>query len=285
MPRLTVFFLVPVVAFILCLTVFPLAFSLYLSLSNYNLLTGASGAQFVGFRNFEEGFPDFFSSLIVIVEFVAMAVPVEIALGLGIALLMLELPRMRRIMTPIIMMPIAIPGIAAGLMWRYMYEPDIGIINGLLLTAGMIRSPLSWLGLVETALPSLVMVDIWNWTPFTSLIILAGLYGLPREPFEAAEVEGASAFAKFRYLTLPMLRPVILVAFIFRLFDALNFFQVPFITTGGGPGAITETVAIYLYILGFRELTIGHAAAISYIMLIVTVILSYPAVKWLQKPR
>ena len=239
----------------------------------------------VGFGNFEEGLPGFFASLIVIVEFVGMAVPVEVVLGLGIALLMLEQPRIRRIMTPIIMMPIAIPGIAAGLMWRYMFEPDIGIINGLLLAVGIVRSPIDWLGLPATALPSLVMVDIWNWTPFTALIILAGLFGLPREPFEAAEVFGASAFAKFRYLTLPMLRRVILVAFIFRLFDALNFFQVPFITTGGGPGSLTETVPVYLYILGFRQLTIGHAAAFSYMMLIITVALSYPAVKWLQKAR
>jgi multiple sugar transport system permease protein len=283
MPRPTIFFLLPVVIFILCLTVFPLAFSLYLSFSNYNLLTGGS-AQFVGLRNFEQ-LSGFLASLIVIIEFVAMAVPLQIVLGLGIALLMLEQPRIRRIMTPLITIPIAIPGIAAGLMWRYMYEADIGIINGVLLAVGIIRSPINWLGLPQTALFSLVMVDVWNWTPFTALIMLAGLCALPREPFEAADVFGASAFAKFRYLTLPMLRPAILVALIFRLFDALNFFQVPFITTGGGPGAVTETVPIYLYILGFRQLTIGHAAAVSYVMLIITVILSYPAVKWLQKPK
>jgi multiple sugar transport system permease protein len=283
LPRPPTLFLLPIVVFIISLTVFPLFFSVYLSFQNYNLITPAS-ARFTGLDNFKD-LSGLVTSLVVILEFVAMAVPLEIILGLGIAVLLAEQSRISRMMTALIVIPVAIPGIAGGLMWRYMFQADIGIVNSVLSALGIITSPISWLGAPQTALPSLVVIDAWNWTPFTALIMLAGLYSLPREPFEAADLDGASAVSKFRYLTLPMLRPILLVAFIFRLFDALNFFQVPFITTAGGPGTTTQTVPIYLYIVGFQGLTIGRAAALSYIMLVITMILSYPAVRWLQKPK
>jgi multiple sugar transport system permease protein len=165
-----------------------------------------------------------------------------------------------------------LPPIVAAVIFKIIYIPDFGIINWFLSLIGI--EGIIWEASANTALLSLILVDIWEWTPFMFLILLAGLQAIPLDPYEAAEVDGATKFQIFRDITFPLLRPAVLIALLLRIMDTLRIFDQIFIMTGGGPANATETMSLYIYRHGFRFSNIGYATAMSFIMLILTLLIS-----------
>lgn len=162
--------------------------------------------------------------------------------------------------------------VVVGIIWRLMYNPDLGMLNYFLTLFGF--SPVNWTGMPGTALPSVMMADIWEWTPFMALIMLAGLHALPRGPFEAASVDGASWWQTLRYVTLPLLSPAMLVALLIRLMDSFKTFDLIFVLTQGGPGMSTEILNYYTYRYGFKFFHMGYASALSWLLVVVVTIIS-----------
>lgn len=260
---------------------YPFIFSLWLSLQDYRL-TRINDVQFVGFENF--GFiatdQSFLNAMGNTISFVASAVIFELILGLSLALLIQKLLIFRGFVRSILLAPMFITPIAVGLMFRFLLNSEIGIIPFYLLRFGV---SLDWFG-PELALFSIVLIDVWQWTPFMLLMFLAGLEALPKTPFEAARVDGAGRWLTFSSITLPMLRPVIVVALIIRALDAFKVFEYVFAITRGGPGNSTETIMYYIYQTGFRFFRMGEAAAAS-ILLIIFILVFVILIVNLSRPK
>lgn len=167
-----------------------------------------------------------------------------------------------------------------GIMWRLLYNPELGTLNYLLELFGF--KPINWLGEPSLALPSVIMADVWEWTPFMALILLAGLQALPRDPFEAAIVDGASPLQLFKHVTLPLLQPTIMVAVLLRMMDAFKTFDLIFVLTKGGPGMSTEVLSYYTYRYGFKFFHIGQASALSYILLAIIIFITQVLMRYLK---
>jgi multiple sugar transport system permease protein len=270
MNRSWILFLAPTVIVLLGLVVFPLVFSLSLSLHDWNVIRTAKW-KFIGLGNystilFED--PYFRKAFLVTALYLIGTVPIQFALGLGVALILYRITRkiiglLRTTMViPAIMTPIVV-----GIIWRLMYNPDMGMLNYLLSLIGL--PPVNWTGMPVSALPSVMMADIWEWTPFMALIMLAGLQALPREPLEAAVVDGASNWQALRLIILPLMSPVMLVAILIRLMDSFKTFDLIFVLTQGGPGMSTEVLNYYTYRYGFKFFHMGYASALSWLLVIV----------------
>lgn len=265
--------MLPALLFLVALSVFPLIYSLIVSFFQWNLMN-PDRRPFVGLRNFQLILtsPEFWNSLWVTMLFVLMAVSVEFVLGLGLALLLSrDLPGMR-LFRSMMIVPLVMAPIVVGLLWRFMLNRDYGVINYFVSLLGMER--IDFLSSTRLALPVIAMVDIWQWTPFMFLILLAGIQALPREPFEAAAIDGASAWATFRHITLPLLRYSIMVALLLRAIDAFRVYDLIFMMTRGGPIDATDTLSWSVYNVGFRAFRMSYAAALSWIMLIMISILA-----------
>jgi multiple sugar transport system permease protein len=273
-------FLGPTLLILLAMLAFPLVYVLNISVRSYNLTNPAAGQDFVGLENFQAvlGSSAFYSALSKSALFTAGSVSLCFVLGLAIAMLLhrfdihgLGLTR-TVILVPLILTPLVI-----GATYRFMLSFDNGIINELLELVGLSRIPL--LGDPTWAFVSIVLVDVWQWTPFAALVLLAGLESLPHEPFEAAQVDGASWWAEFRYITLPLLASPIAVVLLIRTMDAFREFDKIFIMTGGGPGTATETLPLFLYRAGFQNFNMGFAAATGIVMLVIVTVVSLMYVK------
>lgn len=226
------------------------------------------GAPFVGLSNYKTLlFEDarFWNSVKVTLIFVFTAVIVEFLLGFALAYLLKEDFWGRKAVIAFFIAPMVIPPIVSGLNWRFMYDDSIGLLNYLISFIGLERQ--AWLGNPDLALFSIILTDIWQWTPFLMLIILAGFHALPHEPFEAARVDGASNWQILKYITLPMLKQVISVGILIRTIELFRTFDTIYIMTEGGPGVVTETMSIRSYLLGFRFFSTSRACAFSLIML------------------
>lgn len=278
-----IFFVAPTVFTLLCIVIFPLIFSLSLSLHDWNLFR-QEGWQWRGLGNYADILfldPYFRQSLKVTGFFLLGTVPLQFILGLAVALILYRITRKiigflrTTLIVPAIMTPIVV-----GIIWRLMYNPDIGMLNYLLSLIGL--PPVNWTGMPMSALPSVMMADIWEWTPFMALILLAGLQALPREPYEAAVVDGASNWQTFRYITLPLLSPVMLVAILIRLMDSFKTFDLIFVLTQGGPGMSTETMNYYTYRYGFKFFHMGYASALSWLLVIIVTVISIILVKTIR---
>jgi multiple sugar transport system permease protein len=195
----------------------------------------------------------------------------SLVFGLGLALLFDRELHGMVLWRSLLIVPMVVTPVSIGLTWRMMYSDQTGVINFALGQLGLPR-PL-WIESPDTALVSVILVDIWEWTPFMFLILLAGLRSLPLSPFESAKVDGASAWQRFIYLTLPMLWPVIAVAVLLRAIDALRIFDQIFIMTRGGPAQATDLFSLFLYRTGFKHAYISYAAALSWVLLILTTVL------------
>lgn len=268
---------------LLCIVIFPLIFSLSLSLHDWNIFR-QEGWQWRGLGNYADILfldPYFRQSLKVTGFFLLGTVPLQFILGLAVALILYRITRKiigflrTTLIVPAIMTPIVV-----GIIWRLMYNPDLGMLNYLLSLIGL--PPVNWTGMPMSALPSVMMADIWEWTPFMALILLAGLQALPREPYEAAVVDGASNWQSFRYITLPLLSPVMLVAILIRLMDSFKTFDLIFVLTQGGPGMSTETMNYYTYRYGFKFFHMGYASALSWLLVIIVTVISIILVKTIR---
>ncbi|ERM00354.1 ABC transporter permease [Brucella intermedia 229E] len=252
--------------------VFPWVFTLWMSTNQWQL----GGEQsFVGFDNYLRLAADmrFWESMWHTVVYTVLSVVAPMVLGTIAALVFDSKLPMRGLLRGIFVMPMMATPVAVALVWTMMYHPQLGVLNYLLSLVGI--PPQEWIFNQNTVIPpSLVAVETWQWTPLVMLIVLGGLASMPRDPFESAEIDGANGWQKFRYITLPMILPFIMVAVIIRSIDALKSFDIIYAMTQGGPGTASETINIYLYNVAFSYYDIGYASAIAVVFFIVIIAMS-----------
>jgi len=265
--------LLPVLVYLFVLTIVPLVYVWVLSFSEYDLSRSEEMA-FVGLRNFYDCFQDvdFYNSLTVTLIYVASAVGIESVFGLGIALLLSKEFWGFTVFRSLIILPMMCTPVVAGIVWRYILSPEAGIANYFLSVLKI--PPLVWLGDPNLAMVSVVFVDIWQWTPFVVMVLIAGILSLPKEPYEAAVIDGASNWQVFYYITLPLLKNVILITILLRVIDAFKIFDQIWVLTKGGPALRTEVLSIFIYRIGLRFFSMGSAAALSIVMLFIVIGLS-----------
>lgn len=269
-----VLFISPAFIVIGVILVYPLGYSLWLSFHEWTLRGFRDGVPFVGLQNYIDLFtnPDFINSLRVTAEFVIFAVGIEFILGMGLALLLNHDLRGKHFIRAMVLLPMMCTNVVIGLTWRLLLNYEFGLVNYYLRVIGL--GPVEWLSKPAMALPAVILVDVWNTTSFVALLLLAGLQALPEEPFEAARIDGASAWQSFTYITLPLLRQTILVVLLWRMIDTFRIFDVIYLLTAGGPARATETVSIYVYRYGFQSFNLGYASAASYIMILIMLVIA-----------
>jgi multiple sugar transport system permease protein len=263
-------FLAPAVIYLIAFSVFPLLYSLFVSLQHYD--QGSASFSFVGFQNYGDLFHDsrFFGALRTSAVFVGGAVAIQVLLGTALALFFNQRLRGAWFVRGALVFPMLLTPVVVGVMWRALLNPDWGLIDTIL---GNLHMPIpNWLGNPAAAVWTLIIVDSWQWTPFVFVIVFARLQALPQDVFEAAEVDGAGAFGRFRDIVLPLLGPAIIFAAIFRGIDAFRDFALVFGLTYGGPGYSTTTLSFYTFQNGFEFNQFGYAAALAYVMVIMLVI-------------
>jgi multiple sugar transport system permease protein len=273
-------FLAPAVAVLLALSIYPLVYAIKVSLQT------TAGQQVVwSFQNFTRLASDkfFLEALAHTLVYALVALTFEFLLGLGLAVLMNQALRARSFFRAMLLVPMMLPPVVVGVVWRLMLNSNFGAINGTLKGVGIDTTALTWTASPKLAFASVIAVDIWQWTPFVFLVLLAGLQAIPQEPYEAAVIDGSSAWQTFRHVTLPLLKPAILIALLLRTMDLLRVFDQIFILTEGGPGFSTETISLYIYRTAFRFSNFGYAAAMSFVLLIITNIISLFYIRLLQK--
>ena len=252
----------PAVIFIVVMMIFPLGFTLWNSFSGWSLTAGRPNT-FIGPQNYFDLMRDarFWNAVLNTFYFTALAMVIELALGVAMALLIdaKDYPG-KRVVTSLLLLPMMATPVAVAMVWLLMFEPTAGVIN---FVFGQIGLPKQlWIAGSSSVIPSLVLVDVWEWTPLITLIVLAGLAGLPSEPFEAARVDGASYWQTLGHVTLPMLLPTISVAGLLRFIDCIKTFDIIYGMTGGGPGFSSETLNIYTYNQAFYYFNFGYASAL-----------------------
>lgn len=263
------------------LLIIPFAIVFYLSFVKWQPVFGSwTEAPFVWFQNFQKLFTDlrFYEALARTLLIVLIAVTLEFILGLGLALLFNRNFLGKRLFTSVILYPMMLPWVVVGFIF-YLLFLDHGLVNyGLTAIFGS-DATLSWFRSPIPAISAIIMGDVWQWTPFMFLILYSGLGALPREPKEAAMTLGASPWQIFRYVSLPSLKPVILIAVIIRALECFKIFDLVYIMTGGGPGAATESLSIYIYRIGFKYGQLSYAAAMAIVILVTISIVTRLAVR------
>lgn len=274
-------FPLPAAIFIVSMMAFPVIYTVWVSLTDWSM-TSSGAAQFIGVKNYIALFSDqrFYNSVKLTFYFTVLAVGVETVLGVGIALILNRDFKGKNFVKGILLLPMVATPVAIGLAWTLFYEPTIGLGNYALQLLGLPAS--NWLASNTSVIPSLAIVDIWEWTPMITLIVLAGLAAMPHDPYEAAMVDGATNWQVFRYITLPLLSPTILVAVVLRGIDAFKTFDIIYTMTAGGPGFASETLNIYAYNLSFGYFKFG-AASSALVALLALVLGSSLLVLWLRR--
>ena len=277
--RLPYLFLAPTVLVLLSLSIYPLIYSLSVSLQ----VESSAGTRW-SLANFQRLFSDsfFLSAMGHTMVYAVSALTCEFFLGLGLALLLNGQIRGRTFFRASLLVPMMLPAVVVGVVWRLMLNPNFGAINGTLKGFGINTESLTWTASPRLALFSVIMVDVWQWTPFVFLVLLAGLQAIPQEPYEAAKIDGSNRWQTFRHVTLPLLKPAILIALLLRTMDLLRVFDQIFILTEGGPGFATETISLYIYRTAFRFSDFGYAAAMSFVLLAITNVISVVYIRFLQ---
>jgi multiple sugar transport system permease protein len=263
----------PGLSALVLIVLFPLLFTIFTSGFDYTLLH-RSYDTFVGLENYRSAFAEgyFTESLWVTLEFVVAVVILEFLIGFTVALMFDAVQRFKDVYYLILLMPLLINPVVVALIWRMFLHPELGIVNYLLSLIGI--GPVNWLGDVRIAFWTVVLVDIWHQVSFMIILLVAGLAALPREPYEAARVDGASTLQAFFHITLPLMRPVIAVTLLIRLIFAVKTFDLIFIMTRGGPGTSTDLISYFIYRSAFFGLNVGQASAISVLLLIIVLALT-----------
>ncbi|MBO0904844.1 carbohydrate ABC transporter permease [Jiella sonneratiae] len=259
--------LLPALVVLLVLTVWPVANLVRMAVSTIEF--GREGAEFTftPLRNLSRLAGDelFLTNLWTTALFVVVSVAIEMALGFLLALMVAGVPRAKGLVRTMMILPVLVPPVAIGSMWKLMYNYDFGILNQALGLIGL--GPIGWLSEPSLALWSVVLVDVWHWTPFVFLILFAGVEGLPREVIEAARVDGATTAQIVRKIIVPLMAPAIAVAFIFRSILAFKVFDQIYLLTSGGPGTSTEVVSLRLYHVFFGQNELGYGALLSLVII------------------
>jgi multiple sugar transport system permease protein len=258
----------PAVAILAAMTLAPAGYLLYSSFFDFTLL--GSSRRFVGLDNYRRVVTDGVThhDLLVTLLFVVLAVGIELVIGMLLAAPLAGRTVGNSVASTLLLLPFAITPAVSALVWRQLLDPNFGWIDYYGQKLGVMGTPVDWLSHPTTAWVALVGLDVWQWTPFVALILMAGLQGVPSEPREAAAVDGATAWQSFRYITLPLLRPFIAIAVLLRLVEACKTFATVQVLTGGGPGNSTELVNLQIYRVALQDFSIGAAAALGIVFLI-----------------
>jgi multiple sugar transport system permease protein len=264
-------FAVPAAAVVLVVILFPWIFTIFMSLHDWKV-TGAT--PFVGFANYAKMLQDerFLWAVVRTMEFTAATVIAPVLLGVWAAVCFASQFKLRGLARTLFVLPMMATPVAIALVWTMMFHPQLGVLNYLLTSVGL--PPSSWVYDSSTVIPTLVMVETWQWTPLVMLIVLGGIASLPQEPYEAAILDGASAWQMFRHITLPLAWPFIMVATVIRLIDALKTFDTIYVITLGGPGTSSETLNILLYQTAFAYYDLGYGSAIVVVFFLLILLIS-----------
>jgi multiple sugar transport system permease protein len=275
----------PASLLILAITIYPLAYSVWVAFVNFDFQI--PGHAFVGLQNFAHVVEDPVarSSLLTTMILTAANVALEFLLGLGLALAMAKTFRGRGLIMLILIVPLFISPVIVGQFWSLILQKPYGPVDYLISQVLGRPSEISWLTKSPWNFIALILADVWQWTPFMFVILLAGLTAISPELYEAAALDGVSRWQTFWNITLPHIVPIILVAVTFRLLDALKLFDVIFIMTGGGPGTTTYTTSFYLYQIGFQQFHLSQATAGSWLFLILTAVIIMVLVRRLLRPE
>ena len=266
--------LAPAFAALLATTTFPLLYLIWTSAFRVDLAMPFTNG-FVGIDNYRGLLADsrFWSSLSVSMIYTVSTVVLQVAIGLALALFVMGMKRGQGLFRLIAILPVVLSPAVVGMVWRtFMLQPEFGIVDFLSINAGL--GSQNWLGDPTLAMISVIVIHTWQWTPFAFMVLLASLAALPDDIYEAARIDRASAWQRFRRITLPLLRPAIVMVVIMRTMVALTAFAAIFTVTGGGPGTATEILNLYAYRKSFTELSIGYGSALAVALLIVTIIIS-----------
>jgi len=275
-------FVSPAVIILSIVILAPITIAIITSFYDYTLINRTLDS-FIGLRNYFESVSNekFIHSAIVTIVFVILVVLFEFIIGFLIAILLNQVERFRNIYYFILLIPLLINPIVVGLIWRMFLHPQLGILNYLISLIGI--DPVNWLGDPQNAFITIIFVDIWHQVSFMIILLLAGLASIPEEPYEAARVDGANAFQQFRDITLPYMRPVIIITLLIRLIFALKTYDLIYIMTKGGPGDATDLISYYIYRSAFIGLDLGQAASMSVILLLIVCVIIYPLFKFMNR--
>ena len=278
--------LAPLLIFVAVIALYPLFFSFYISFFKYRLTDPNQTRTFLGLANYVNAFHDkvVLTAIRNTLVFVAGTVGIELMLGLGLALLFAGEGRGMRTLRSWLIIPMALPSLVVGLVWKSLYNVDFGVIPYYLKQLGveMGRGPL---GEIKLAMPAVILIDIWQWTPLVMIIFLAGLKSLPHDPYEAARVDGASRWQSFWHITLPLLKPTILIVLLLRTMQGFKVFDIIYATTGGGPGTSTTVLNYHIYTVGMVFFKMGYAAALANILLVIVAVLAILYIIVLQRQQ
>ena len=264
-------FVVPAVVVVGSVIVFPWVFTVWMSMHEW---TVGGARRFTGLSNYARLASDerFIASIGNTLVYTFLAVVLPLIFGTLAALIFNSRLPLRGVLRGLFVMPMMATPVAIALVWTMMFHPQLGVLNYLLSLVGI--PPQGWVFNSATVIPSLVLVETWQWTPLVMLIVLGGLAAIPSEPYESAAIDGANALQRFRYITLPMIAPFLMVAVIIRTIDALKSFDIIYAITQGGPGTASETINLYLYSVAFAYYDIGYGSAIAVVFFALVIALS-----------
>jgi len=284
--RLGLLLAAPAILTIALIAVIPLAQTIGDSLFQISLKFENAPRPFVGLNNYLAVLTDdsWFNALSITAVIAGVSVTVELVLGMIIALLINRAFRGRGIVRAAVLVPWALTTVVSAKMWAWMYDGRYGVINDLLMRLGLIDQPIIFLVRPEVTIWAMIAAEIWKTTPFMALLLLAGLQLIPNELYEATSLDGASRWQAFWRVTLPLLKPTILVALLFRTIDAVRMFDLPRVLTNGGPGKSTETVVLYTYNTFFTSLNFGYGSTLAVMTFLIVVLVSFVFIKILGAP-
>jgi multiple sugar transport system permease protein len=268
--------LLPILVFLALVAIAPTAVALIDSLRELSLTVFGERGKFIGLANYREllsGDTKFYSAILHTLLFVAVVVPFEFVFGLAVALWINRRFRGRRLVLTIIMIPTMTAPVVVGMIWRFLLMPNFGVITSYLNNLGFfVETPV--FSDATTAFAALMVIDIWEWTPFVMLILLAGLTAMPKAPIEAAALDGASRWQILRHVELPLLKPLIIIALLLRSIDASKVFDIVYVLTGGGPGNATEMVSTFAYRTSFITWDLGYGASICLVLAFMSLVIA-----------
>ena len=268
-------FMIPVWAYVLCFYVYPLVSNVKMGFQNYTVSSFYTGsAPFVGFANYTAVFrnPEFVAVVVNTVLFTIGSLAFQFSIGLALAMFFRRVFPLNGVLRSLLLVPWLLPLVVSGTVWRWMMYYDSGVINQTLLHLHLISQPIPWLVSTNMSLVSVIVVNIWVGIPFNMVILYGGLQALPEQVFEAAAIDGASGWQRFTRVTLPMLRPVILVVLTLGLIYTVKAFDVIMLVTQGGPAYSSQTLTTYAYNLSFNQLLFGQGAAVGNVLILVAVV-------------
>ncbi len=270
--RLAWAFVLPALAAIVLIAFFPLAYTVWESFHIHDLRMPWRGRPFVFLANYAEVLGDgrFWAAIGHTAVFTVGTVGLELVLGLILALALNRAYRGRGLVRAAVLVPWAIPTVVSALLWRFMFDSQAGIANAVLMDVGFMEEPFVWFVHSTAAWVPIILADVWKMTPFVALLLLAGLQNIDNALYEAARIDGAGPWQQFVPVTLPLLKPAVLVALIFRTLDAFRVFDLIFVLTAGGPGTATEPIALYTFNSLLQNLRFGYGSALSVVVFLVT---------------